>query len=133
MKNVVAIIITLSLLVATGLVVTAEVPTKLQDNDYDIGLVPPTPEGKAETLVVYGAKWCGPCQLMKPLWAKLKKEGYKDHYVDIDNPDPKVPEIHRNKRPQSVPTIEFWQNGKKVKTIVGITTEHKIKQTLWKP
>ncbi|MCP4897560.1 MAG: thioredoxin family protein [bacterium] len=135
MKNVIATLICLACVAAAGLVPVAEVSPNLQDRDYDIGQDAPTPEGKAETLVVFSATWCGPCQQMKPLWKKLKDQGYRIHQVDIDRPDPKIPAKYRSHRPRSVPTIQWWRHGddKPIKTHVGKITEKRVKELLWKP
>lgn len=118
---------------------------------YDIGIVPvdgevtnvATPEGKADTLVVLTATWCGPCQMMKPGILALKAQGYKVEYFDIDHDLEKLAEKYSNiKRVanseavnhwDAVPTMFFVRGDMIIKKHVGLTTTVKIKETLWKP
>jgi len=53
-------------------------------SDPDAVVVETAPEGKADTLVVLSAKWCGPCQLIKPTLIALKAQGYNIKIHDID-------------------------------------------------
>lgn len=61
---------------------------------------------KSDSLVVYSASWCGPCQILKPKLAKLKKLGFKIYILDVDK-------LKKDQwRPKAVPTIQFF-DGKK--------------------
>lgn len=39
---------------------------------------------RADTVVAFGAEWCGPCQQMKPIESQLIAERYDIRPVDID-------------------------------------------------
>lgn len=41
-------------------------------------------QGRADTVVAFGAEWCGPCKEMRPIEADLVREGYDIRYVDFD-------------------------------------------------
>ena len=62
----------------------------------------------ATHLVVYSAKWCGPCQRVKPKFLKLKSLGYRVEIRDYD----KIPSGEY--RPKSVPEIHLFKDGKRV-------------------
>ena len=63
----------------------------------------------------FNAKWCGPCQQMKPHVDKLNKEGYSIESVDIDV----NPTLAESANVRGVPTIAIYENGKLVESIVG--------------
>lgn len=66
------------------------------------------------------ADWCGPCQMMKPIFAELEKE-YGDRV--------KFTVINSDENPQKtmeygvlgIPTYVFLEEGKEVDRIVGFT------------
>jgi thiol-disulfide isomerase/thioredoxin len=62
----------------------------------------------ATHLIVYSAKWCGPCQRVKPKFLKLKSLGYRVEIRDYD----KIPKGEY--RPRAVPEIHLFKDGKKV-------------------
>lgn len=151
MKYAITFFVTLSYLVQQGSDLQGEVPPVSgrdssyhqqhseeaergsRDSSTEVRQEQVIPECKADILVVYGAEWCGPCRKMKPLWKKLKKEGYKIYYVDIDRPDKKIPEKYRKHRPRSVPFLVFWRSDEgPFKTHTGTITEKQVKEYLWK-
>lgn len=119
---------------AVGFFLSGKVLNDLQAHDYDLGLVAQCPEGKADTLVVYSAKWCGPCQAYKPTVEAIKALGYKVVIVDIDNKSA-APAEFRNFKYKYVPSTFFYNSSSKtvVRTKVGKLTRLDILGTLWKP
>lgn len=70
-------------------------------------IVIPVAEKKwiATHLVVYSAKWCSPCQKVKPKFLKLKELGYRVVIRDYD----KLP--RKEYRPKAVPEIHLFDNA----------------------
>lgn len=107
--------------------------------NYDLGQHSATedfvaPDGKASTLVVYSAVWCGPCQAMKPTLLQLKREGYKIVILDIDKVSSgEQVDQYKVKATRSVPEVVWVNDGKVVRRATGIQSRIQILKTLVKP
>ena len=67
-------------------------------------------------LVDFFAEWCGPCQMLAPVLEELDKEGkVKVIKIDVDE----VPELARQFRVMSIPTVMLFKNGQFVKKQLG--------------
>lgn len=100
-------------------------PTADQDSGSD---------GTAETLVVYSASWCVPCQMMKPTLLQLKREGYKIVILDVDKVRTGEQEDkYKVKKTNMVPEVVWWDDGKVVKRATGYQTRAKILKVLVHP
>lgn len=82
-----------------------------------------TPQG---VVLDFSAQWCGPCQQMSPLVARLEREGYPIRKVDVD----KEPALARQFKVSSIPAFVLIVNGQEVQRIVGQTSETQLKQLL---
>lgn len=66
------------------------------------------------------ADWCGPCQMMKPLFAELEKEyegRVKFTIINVDENQQKSAEFSV----LSIPTYVFMKDGKEIDRIIGFT------------
>lgn len=72
----------------------------------------------------FGATWCGPCQRVAPLVAKLEREGLPVKSVDIDEQK----ELANQFRVDRVPTFVLVVDGKEVDRVVGLMTEGELRQ-----
>ena len=67
-------------------------------------------------LVDFYADWCGPCQMLAPLLEQLDKEGgIKIIKINVDE----IPDLARQFRIMSIPTLMLFKDGKFVKKVVG--------------
>lgn len=147
MRNVI-FVAALACLASFRFVGASEIPPIVVDDRgadrYDIGVAPDAqiPDGKADTLVVYTATWCIPCQRAKGKWAILREQGYRVVQIDVDSreADRELSDQEKarflNHEPQSVPTI-FWYNSQTNELVgdgvTGVPSMKSIKERLWKP
>lgn len=76
------------------------------------------------TIVDFAAVWCGPCQMMKPIFHRLAEENpqYKFCSIDIDQ----APDTAGKYNVQFVPTFIVFENGVEKGRCVGVVTEKEI-------
>ena len=75
-------------------------------------------------LVDFWATWCGPCQMVGPVIDEVAEEisGAKICKVDVDA----QPELAREYRVMSIPTLMVFKNGQAVKREVGAKSKAEI-------
>ena len=84
-------------------------------------------EGKV--LVDFYADWCGPCKMMSPIIDDIANEvegKVKVGKVNVDNNQ----ELAIEYDVMSIPTIMVFENGKPIKTFIGVTDKNEILDTL---
>ena len=85
-------------------------------------------EVQGETVIVdFFADWCGPCQMLAPVLEELDKEGgVKIVKINVDE----VPELARQFRVMSIPTVMLFKNGQFVKKQLGYMPLEALKEFL---
>jgi len=85
-----------------------------------------TKTGKA--VIDFYADWCGPCQMMKPVFEKVGKEvkGINFYKVNVDN----NAETASAYSVRSIPTIVFMKDGKEVDRVLGVMYEEDFKKKI---
>ena len=84
-------------------------------------------EGKV--LVDFYADWCGPCKMMSPIIddiANMLEGTVKVGKVNVDNNQ----ELAIQYDVMSIPTIMVFENGKPIKTFIGVTDKNEILDVL---
>jgi len=66
-------------------------------------------------MVAFGATWCAPCTRMKPVYARLFREGLPILYTDFDT----LPQLAHRFKVKLLPTIVFVFNGEEVGRLEG--------------
>ena len=88
-------------------------------NDFEIEV-----QGEA-VIVDFFADWCGPCQMLAPVLEELDKEGgVKIVKINVDE----VPELARQFRVMSIPTVMLFKNGQFVKKQLGYMPLEALKE-----
>ncbi|MFC5406411.1 thioredoxin family protein [Cohnella soli] len=71
------------------------------------------------TLVDFGAKWCPPCKVLKPILDELAEEkGEAAMFIEIDCDD--SPGAASTYGVMSMPTVIVFRDGEAVEKIVGL-------------
>ena len=68
-------------------------------------------------VVDFSATWCGPCQMLKPVFHKLAEEKSRDAFYSVDVDANRA--LASKFRVFSVPTVVILKNGKEVARTVG--------------
>jgi thioredoxin len=86
-------------------------------------------KSNGKVMVDFNAKWCTPCQKMKPYILKLKEE-LKDtvKIVQVDTDENET--ITEQMKVDGLPTIIVYENGKEVWRNVGYISEEDLKKHL---
>merc|ERR1712224_407561 len=85
--------------------------------------------GDKLVVVAFTASWCGPCQRIAPIFAKLAKEMPDVVFVKVDVDDNE--ETAAACGIQAMPTFQFYKSGAKVHEFSG-ASEAKIKEAIAK-
>lgn len=83
------------------------------------------------TLVDFWAEWCGPCQMMLPIlddFATSQWETMKVAKVNVDE----SPEIARQFRVMSIPTLIVFKDGEPVETMVWVKQKAELEEVVAK-
>ena len=84
------------------------------ENDFDKEIM------KDKILVDFYADWCGPCRMMGEVLSNI--DGIDILKVNVD----KFPLIAQKYSVMSIPTLMLFQNGKIIKSSVGMMNEEMI-------
>ncbi len=81
-------------------------------------------ESKVPVLVDFWASWCGPCQMVAPIIEEISEEvtDAKVAKVDVDA----QPELAREYRVLSIPTLMVFKDGQAVKRDAGAKPKEEI-------
>ena len=76
-------------------------------------------------LVDFFADWCGPCQMLAPNLEQLSNEdGVKIVKINVDE----IPDLARQYRVMSIPTLMLFKDGKFVKKELGFMPIERLRE-----
>ena len=79
-------------------------------------------EKAGKVVVKFGAEWCSPCRMMKPILSQLAEDNITVIDVDADT----HPEIMAEYEVTSLPTMICFNNGENVGTVMGAVPKNVI-------
>jgi len=85
-------------------------------------------EEEKPVLVDFSAEWCGPCQLLKPIFDELSKEIKEIKFVKVDVDEEK--ELALKYGVRGVPCLILFKNGEVFDRLVGLTSKEYLKNWL---
>jgi thioredoxin 1 len=80
-------------------------------------------------LVDFWAEWCAPCRLMAPVLNQLAADLDGNCYVGKVNIE-RYPDLARQYRIRSIPTLILYKNGVEVQRIVGVKTKEYLQKQI---
>ena len=80
-------------------------------------------------IIDFFADWCGPCQMMKPIFDKLSNN-YKGKLKFAKVNTEISPEIAEKYGIQGIPCLVVVKGGKEIGRIVGFSNESMLKQKI---
>jgi len=84
-------------------------------------------ENGEKVIVEMWAPWCGPCQMMKPIFEKVATSNVTDVQMYTMNIDDNR-EVAMKYGVRSIPTIKVFDGGEVKDTRVGVLAEQGIKE-----
>ena len=99
--------------------------TQINDESFKKEVV----ESKTPVIIDFFADWCGPCQMLKPIFEKVS-ESYKGKLKFVKSNTDESPETAGKFEISGIPCLIITNKGKEVDRIVGFMNETSLKKEI---
>jgi thioredoxin 1 len=94
----------------------------LSKNDFDAFI------GKGYSVIDFWASWCGPCQMMGPVFEDISKEYSKAKFAKVSTEEEQ--ELAAKYRIMSIPCLVVFKDGKEIGRILGFMPKDSLKKEI---
>lgn len=97
---------------------------ELTDKNFDAEAL----KSKKPFIVDFWASWCGPCRAMAPIFEELAAENKGVMFAKVNVDD--NPELAAKYEILAIPTIVFFNKGKKAAARVGVASKEQLQKKI---